>query len=67
MKSTKRFLAFLLCFAMLLPFVPADVFAVEHEAYTLDNGYIRVNVSKVNGGFTVNTAEGSQLRKADIN
>lgn len=67
MKSTKRFLAFLLCFAMLLPFVPADVFAVEHEAYTLDNGYIRVNVSKVNGGFTVNTAEGSQLRKADNN
>ena len=39
MTRSKRFLAFLLCFAMLLPLLPASVFAAEGDVLKLDNGY----------------------------
>ena len=65
MTSIKRFLAVLLCLAMLLPMVPASAFAAEHDAYSLDNGYIQVNVSRKNGGFLVGTLTGNLLRKSD--
>lgn len=67
MKTGKRFLALLLTLALMLSILPASVLAVEHDAFTLDNGYIQVKVSKVNGGFTVNTLEGNLLRKSDNN
>ncbi len=67
MKRTKRLLAFLLCFALLLPLVTSYGFAAEEEALTIDNGYIQVSVSTKNGGFLVNTVEGNLLRKSDNN
>ena len=67
MKLPKRLLAFLLCFALILPMVPAAAFAADDDAFTLDNGYIEVSVSKKNGGFLVNTLEGDLLKKSDNN
>lgn len=55
---------------MLAGFIPADsitALAAEHEAYSIDNGYIRVQVSKENGGFVVNTVNGDSLKKSDNN
>lgn len=48
----KRILSCLLCVVLLLGIVPLEgvaALAAEHEAYSLDNGYIRVQVSKENG------------------
>ena len=46
MKLTKRCLAVLLCFALLFPLLPANVFAADDGVFRLDNGYIEVSVSK---------------------
>ena len=51
MTRFKRLLAFLLCFALILPLLPASVFAADDDVLKLDNGYIEVSVSKKNGGF----------------
>lgn len=67
MKTTKRLLAFLLCVSLLLPMIPATVFAAGDDVFTLDNGYIQASVSKKNGGFLVNTIEGDLLKKSDNN
>ena len=67
MKMTKRILAFLLSFTLLLSVLPASVFAAGEDALTIGNGYIEVRVSKKNGGFLVNTAEGNLLNKSDNN
>lgn len=67
MTRFKRFLAFLLCLALLLPIVPASVFAGDGDVLKLDNGYIEVSVSKKNGGFLVSTVEGDLLKKSDNN
>ncbi len=66
----KRMIACLLSFIMLAGFIPVDgiiALAAEHEAYSIDNGYIRVQVSKENGGFIVNTVNGDTLKKSDNN
>ena len=68
----KRIIACLLSVVMILGFIPIDsMIAIaleqEHEAYSLDNGYIRVQVSKENGGFVVNTVNGDTLKKSDNN
>ncbi len=65
MKLTKRLLSLILCLAMVLPMIPAEVFAAS-EPLTLTDGYITVNVAD-NGGFRVATAEGDILRKSDNN
>lgn len=66
----KRIIACLLSIIMLAGLIPADfmtAFAAEHDAYSIDNGYIRVQVSKENGGFIVNTVNGDTLKKSDNN
>lgn len=66
----KRIISCLLCVALLLGIIPLEgitALAAEHEAYSLDNGYIRVQVSKENGGFVVNTVNGDTLKKSDNN
>ncbi|MBR5347730.1 MAG: hypothetical protein IK125_00660 [Lachnospiraceae bacterium] len=63
----KRFLAILLCIALILPMRPAYVSANDEDVLKLDNGYIEVSVSKKNGGFVVNTVEGNRLKKSDNN
>ena len=67
MTRFKRFLAFLLCFALILPMLPTSVFAADDDVLKLDNGYIEVSVSKKNGGFLVSTIEGNLLKKSDNN
>ena len=65
----KRIVAFLLTLAMLVGLVP-QLAALADElaaAYTLENDFIRVSVSKKNGGFTVATREGDRLKKSDNN
>lgn len=56
----KRIVAFLLTLAMLVGLVPQMMLAALADelaaAYTLENDFIRVSVSKKNGGFTVATA-----------
>ena len=66
----KKIIACLLSIIMLVGFMPVDgisALAAEHEAYSLDNGYIRVQVSKENGGFIINTVNGDTLKKSDNN
>ena len=67
MKSLKKLLSFFLCLAMLLPLLPANVFAAEPEVRSMDDGYIKVDVSTANGGFLIGTAEGNRLKKSDNN
>ena len=67
MRNMKRFLAILLCIALILPMRPAYVSAKDEDVLKLNNGYIEVSVSKKNGGFLVNTVEGNQLKKSDNN
>ncbi|MCR4804264.1 MAG: hypothetical protein K5981_01240 [Clostridia bacterium] len=67
MKIFKRFLAALLCFALILPSVSAYAFAFDGDVLSISNGYIEAYVSKKNGGFLVKTAEGDILRKSDNN
>lgn len=67
----KRIVAFLLTLAMLVGLVPQMMLAALADelaaAYTLENDFIRVSVSKKNGGFTVATREGDRLKKSDNN
>lgn len=66
----KRIIACLLSIVMLLGVMPINeivALAAEHEAFSIDNGYIRVQVSKENGGFVVNTVNGDTLKKSDNN
>ena len=67
----KRIVAFLLTLAMLVGLVPQVMLSALAEelteAYTLENDFIRVSVSKKNGGFTVATREGDRLKKSDNN
>ena len=66
----KKIIACLLIVIMIMFSMPVEgliALALEHEAYSLDNGYIRVQVSKENGGFVVNTVNGDTLKKSDNN
>ena len=67
MKQLKRFLAIFLCIALILPTFPASVYAADEDVLKLSDGYIEVSVSKKNGGFLINTAEGNLLKKSDNN
>lgn len=42
-------------------------YAAGPDTYTLDNGYVTVTISAKNGGFSVDTGEGSKLIKSDNN
>ena len=66
----KRFISCLLCLTLVLTLLPMDViqaFAAEQQPFTIDDGYIQVQVSKQNGGFIIRTVEGDLLKKADNN
>lgn len=66
----KRLISCLLSITLLAGIMPAagiGALAAESEPYSIDNGYIRVQVSKENGGFTVNTVNGDILKKSDNN
>ena len=61
----KRLISCLLSITLLAGIMPAagiGALAAESEPYSIDNGYIRVQVSKENGGFTVNTVNGDILK-----
>lgn len=53
----------------MMPIAAITAFADElsEQAYTLTNGYITLEVSKKNGGFSVRTADGDILKKSDNN
>ena len=53
--------------AAMLPEHALAAHAGEPDAYTLDNGYVAVTVSGKNGGFSIDTKEGSKLIKSDNN
>lgn len=66
----KRLISWLLCAAILVGLIPGTaVFALatEPDAETIFDDYISVSVSRKNGGFTIRTAEGDQLKKSDNN
>ena len=66
-RTIKRFLGFFLCLALLLPMLPASVLAADPAVETLEDGFIKVEVSKENGGFLISTVEGNRLKKSDNN
>ncbi len=69
-RHIKRILAIALVFSILsgmLPMARLTAFATGPDTYTLSNGYISVTVSAKNGGFTVDTDQGSRLVKSDNN
>ncbi len=65
----KRFLAIVLAIVMMAGMLPEasiqNVFAAE--SYTLDNGYIKAEVSEKNGGFYIGTVAGDKINKDDNN
>lgn len=69
----KRILSLLLCATMALGIVPAtaittmaaEISEALSTTETLEDEYIRVSVSKKNGGFTITTVEGDRLKKSD--
>lgn len=71
----KRILSLLLCATMALGIVPATAITTMAAEIseslttteTLEDEYIRVSVSKKNGGFTIATVEGDRLKKSDNN
>lgn len=66
----KRLISCLLCITILTSIMPISAFAdigTKSRPYTIDNGYIRVEVSGENGGFVINTVEGDLLKKSDNN
>ena len=67
MTRSKRILSFLLSLTLILTFLPANMISASSDVFTINNGYIEVSVSKDNGGFLVNTAQGNLLRKSDNN
>lgn len=66
----KKLVSCLLCLALLMTAVPASAVSTlmeERQPYIIDNGYIRAEVSKENGGFAINAEEGDLLKKSDNN
>lgn len=64
----KKFVASILVAAMLFTLLPAPgVFAKETGTVTVENEYIKVTVSRENGGYTISTLEGDILKKSDNN
>ena len=67
MKNGKRIISLFLTLALLFGCLPVTAFAAESNVYTLDNGYITVDVSGENGGFAIRTNKGNNLKKSDNN
>lgn len=69
MRIFKKFLSCLLCAAMIVTALPAAAAADTASSGTksIDNGYIKVQVSEKNGGFAVNTVQGDLVKKSDNN
>ncbi len=69
MRIFKKFLSCLLCAAMIVTAMPAAAMAntVSSGVKSIDNGYIKVQVSDKNGGFAVNTVQGDLIKKSDNN
>ncbi len=66
MKNGKRFISLFLVLILLLGCLPLSALAaVSPTVYTLDNGFITVDVSGENGGFAVRTNKGNNLKKSD--
>lgn len=63
----KRIIASVISMIMILTLLPAPVFAQETGTVTVENEYIRVTVSKENGGYTISTKKGDILKKTDDN
>jgi len=53
--------------AVMAPLSALPAYAAGPDTYTLDNGYVTVTVSGKNGGFSIDTKEGSKLIKSDNN
>lgn len=69
-KSLIRLISMIMTAIMLMGAMPLSTLAAEinsPDVYTLDNGFIKVNVSKKNGGFDIRTVEGDKLNKDDNN
>lgn len=70
MQKFYKLISFALALTVLFCALPMQVFAdtVNAVGYEeLTDGYITVKVSKKNGGFLIDTAEGDKLNKADNN
>lgn len=63
----KRIISSLISIAIILTILPAPAFAQETGTVTVENEYIRVTVSKENGGYTISTKNGDILKKTDDN
>ncbi len=66
----KRFISILLTVSVMLTVIPSQLaFAESEDAETLEisNQYIKVTVSKENGGYVISTLEGDLLKKSDDN
>lgn len=62
----KRILSTLLTVVLLCNFISSvSVFAAEPETVEIGNEYIKVCVSRENGGYVITTAEGDILKKSD--
>lgn len=59
--------ALVLSVAMLAGTLPVFAAEPEQQVYTLQNDFIKVDVSGKNGGFHINTIEGNKLSKDDNN
>ncbi len=75
LKLWRRIIAVTLSLLLVVQIVPGEfyttvaaaVVAATAEAHTLDNGYIKVDVAKDNGGFAIYTVEGDKVTKSDNN
>ncbi len=63
----KRIIAFTVSIMIILTLLPAPSFARETGTVTVENEYIRVTVSRENGGYTISTKKGDILKKTDDN
>ena len=59
--------ALALSVAMLTGMTPVLAAEGDQQVYTLQNDFIRVDVSGENGGFHIDTIEGNKLSKDDNN
>lgn len=65
----KRFISLVLSIVMVFSLLPTNnAFAEDKEDIaTVENEYIRITVSRENGGYTISTINGDVLRKSDNN
>lgn len=65
MKITKRLLAYILTFAVLVSVFPASVFAAENDEFRISNKYLSFSFNDKTGGFAIETAEGNPQKSLD--